>query len=126
MADATVTAFSAGRMPAQAEIVARLRQFVLSAAPYARESVVNGLLNYANGDDFAYIRVYKETVHLGFWNGATLDDPHHLLIGADQRMRHIKVDTVARINPATFTALLHQAAAQAYERRTRVESEQLS
>jgi hypothetical protein len=122
MADQTVTAYLMGFRPAQAEIVARLRQVVLLTVPGARETVVNGLLNFANGDDFAYIRVYKETVNLGFWYGAALDDPNHLLIGDDQRLRHIKVDNLAGINPATFMSLLRQAGAQARERETRVQT----
>jgi hypothetical protein len=122
MADQSVTAYLAGLRPAQAEMVARLRQVVLLTVPGARETVVNGLLNFANGDDFAYIRVYKDTVNLGFWHGAALDDPNHLLIGDDKRMRHIKVDSLSGINAAAFMSLLRQAAAQARERATRVQT----
>ncbi len=40
---------------------------------------------------FAYVNAYRDHVNVGFFYGALLDDPAHLLEGAGRRGRHVKL-----------------------------------
>jgi hypothetical protein len=40
---------------------------------------------------FAYVRVFRPHVSIGFFYGSTLDDPARLLEGDGKRMRHTKL-----------------------------------
>ena len=40
---------------------------------------------------FAYVNSFKSHVNVGFFNGASLDDPARLLEGSGKRMRHVKL-----------------------------------
>ena len=40
---------------------------------------------------FGYVNAFKAHVNLGFYNGASLEDPARLLIGDGKRMRHVKL-----------------------------------
>ncbi len=40
---------------------------------------------------FAYVNVFTSHVSVGFFQGASIDDPFGLLEGAGRRMRHVKL-----------------------------------
>ena len=40
---------------------------------------------------FGYVNAFKAHVNVGFYNGATLEDPALLLIGEGRHMRHVKL-----------------------------------
>src|SRR5690606_5483128 len=40
---------------------------------------------------FAYVNVFSRHVNVGFFAGASLNDPAGLLVGTGKRMRHIKI-----------------------------------
>jgi hypothetical protein len=40
---------------------------------------------------FAYVNAFRSHVGIGFFHGATLEDPANLLEGSGKRMRHVKV-----------------------------------
>lgn len=40
---------------------------------------------------FAYVNVFSSHVNVGFFCGASLTDPQHLLEGTGKRMRHVKL-----------------------------------
>lgn len=40
---------------------------------------------------FAYVAAFTAHVNVGFFHGADLPDPHGLLTGSGQRMRHVKL-----------------------------------
>ena len=40
---------------------------------------------------FAYVNAFSAHVNVGFFNGASLDDPAALLQGSGKRMRHVKL-----------------------------------
>lgn len=40
---------------------------------------------------FGYVNAFREHVNVGFFHGASLDDPAGLLQGAGKRMRHVKL-----------------------------------
>src|SRR5882724_6273091 len=48
-------------------------------------------------DGIFHIAVYSQHVNLGFNDGATLDDPKGILLGAGNRIRHITVKTAEDI-----------------------------
>lgn len=40
---------------------------------------------------FGYVNVFKAHANVGFFPGAEIDDPGHLLEGTGKRMRHVKL-----------------------------------
>ena len=40
---------------------------------------------------FAYVNAFTAHVNVGFFHGASLDDPAGLLVGTGKRMRHVKL-----------------------------------
>ena len=62
---------------------------------------------------FAYVNVFKSHVNVGFYLGALLDDPKHLLEGSGKRMRHVKLRPQGEWDRASLTQLIHQSYALA-------------
>ena len=57
-----------------------------------KELLHDGLLTACIGEyPFAYVGAYKSHVSIGFFYGAELTDPAHLLEGSGKRMRHVKL-----------------------------------
>ena len=61
---------------------------------------------------FAYVNVFKAHVNLGFYLGATLDDPAGLLQGEGRRMRHVKIRPDKACDTASVARLIEDAYAQ--------------
>jgi hypothetical protein len=55
---------------------------------------------------FAYTKVSKAHVNLGFYQGAAIRDPSRLLQGDGKFMRHVKLRTVGAPNPEAIEALI--------------------
>jgi hypothetical protein len=58
---------------------------------------------------FAYVNVFTSHVNVGFYQGAALPDPAHLLEGAGKRMRHVKLRPEAPTNAAALNRLIDAA-----------------
>lgn len=58
---------------------------------------------------FGYVNAFKAHVNVGFFQGASLDDPAGLLEGSGKRMRHVKVRWGQRVDEAALTALIEAA-----------------
>lgn len=57
-----------------------------------RELIHDGCPVACAGDAaFAYVNAFKRHVNVGFFHGASLDDPTGLLEGSGKRMRHVKL-----------------------------------
>ncbi len=56
-----------------------------------------------------YIMPHKQHVNLGFFYGASLDDPSGLLEGSGKKMRHIKVRSIEEVSIAGIKALIEAA-----------------
>src|ERR1700683_94208 len=57
-----------------------------------REVLHDGCPNACLGDvPFAYVNVFSSHVNVGFFQGAGLPDPAHLLEGTGRFMRHVKL-----------------------------------
>jgi hypothetical protein len=65
---------------------------------------------------FAYVGVFTAHVSVGFFQGATLPDPHRLLEGTGKRMRHVKLKPGEAIDTAALRALIEAAYAGIKER----------
>ena len=68
---------------------------------------------------FGYVNVFRDHANVGFYHGASLEDPAGLLEGAGKRMRHVKL----RLGEPVDAAALGDLIAAAYrDIRARLES----
>lgn len=58
---------------------------------------------------FAYVNVFKAHASVGFFLGAELKDPVHLLEGSGKRMRHVKLKAGTAIDSKALGALIQAA-----------------
>ncbi|MEZ4379040.1 MAG: DUF1801 domain-containing protein [Gemmatimonadales bacterium] len=58
---------------------------------------------------FSYVNLFTAHVNVGFFHGADLDDPAHLLEGTGRRMRHVKLRPEALPDAAALEALIAAA-----------------
>jgi hypothetical protein len=58
---------------------------------------------------FGYVNVFTSHRNVGFFQGASLPDPAHLLQGAGQFMRHVKLRPATAIDEASLTRLIEAA-----------------
>ena len=58
---------------------------------------------------FGYVNVFSSHVNVGFFRGAALPDPAHLLQGAGRFMRHVKLRPGVAANAAMLTRLIDLA-----------------
>jgi hypothetical protein len=86
-----------------------------------RELMQDGWPTACVGDAaFGYVAAFSAHVNVGFFQGASLDDPAGLLVGSGKRMRHVKV----RWGEAGDAAALEALIAAAYrDMRVRVAEE---
>jgi hypothetical protein len=58
---------------------------------------------------FGYVNSFKSHVNVGFFNGASLDDPAGLLQGSGKRMRHVKLTLYEEIDAKALGDLIDAA-----------------
>jgi hypothetical protein len=58
---------------------------------------------------FGYVDAFTAHVNVGFFHGATLDDPAGLLEGAGKHMRHVKLRWGEPVNATALTQLMAAA-----------------
>jgi hypothetical protein len=58
---------------------------------------------------FGYVDVFTAHVNVGFFHGAALPDPGHLLQGSGKSMRHVKLRPETAINTAALARLIETA-----------------
>ena len=58
---------------------------------------------------FGYVNTFRHHVNVGFFNGATLADPHGVLEGSGKRMRHVKLTPDRETHVAALQALVDAA-----------------
>ncbi|HEY3738722.1 MAG TPA: DUF1801 domain-containing protein [Bryobacteraceae bacterium] len=98
-----------------------LRELVLEEAPDAPEMIYDAYNAVAFGfsftgrlkEAFIHIATYAKHVNLGFNYGATLADPHRMLLGAGKQVRHIKIATLADLERPQIREYIHAAIEQA-------------
>lgn len=69
---------------------------------------------------FAYVNAFTDHVNAGFFQGAGLPDPAHLLEGTGKYMRHVKLRPDRDVDEAALRALIDAAYA---EMKGRLEAE---
>jgi hypothetical protein len=108
---ATFDLYQADQSAKNRKIIAALRKLVKRIAPKLEESVKwgNGCWVMSKAP-VSYVYSAPDHVQLGFFRGASLEDPRGLLEGKAQYVRHIKVRAVDEIDEKAFAALLRQAA----------------
>jgi hypothetical protein len=65
---------------------------------------------------FGYVNVFTAHVNVGFFQGAALPDPAHLLEVAGKRMRHVKLRPGTPTDVQSLTRLIQTAYADIRER----------
>jgi hypothetical protein len=58
---------------------------------------------------FGYVNVFTSHVNVGFFHGAALPDPAHLLQGTGRFMRHVKLRPGTPTNAAELSNLIDAA-----------------
>ena len=82
-----------------------------------REVLHDGCPNACLGDvPFGYVNVFTSHVNVGFFQGASLRDPAHLLQGSGKFMRHVKLKPGRAIAAASLRSLIETAFAEIKER----------
>ena len=95
--------------PEQEEIVAKLRSIVKRVFPEIVETVKWGNITcLMDGENLAWIIIYKDHVDFGFFKGAELKS--NLLEGTGKGLRHIKIRSSNEIDEKELIALLKKAA----------------
>jgi hypothetical protein len=81
-----------------------------NAGPDVRELIHDGWpTTCAQDAAFAYVASFSAHANIGFYFGAELDDPAHLLEGAGKRMRHVKLRWGEDASAAAIQALIEAA-----------------
>jgi hypothetical protein len=58
---------------------------------------------------FGYVNIFTAHVNVGFFHGASLPDPAHLLQGSGKFMRHVKLEPGENANAAALGKLIEAA-----------------
>jgi hypothetical protein len=75
-----------------------------------RELLHDGCPTACIGDvGFAYVNAFTAHVNVGFFQGASLPDPHGILQGGGKFMRHVKLRPGVGVAPRALEALIFAA-----------------
>lgn len=81
-----------------------------ACGPDVRELMHDGRPTVCAGEAaFAYLDAYTEHASIGFFFGASLDDPARLLEGNGKRMRHVKLRPGRMPDEAALSGLISAA-----------------
>jgi hypothetical protein len=91
-------------------IAHRWFQVMRKCGDEVRELLHDGCPTACLGDaPFAYVNVFTSHVNVGFFHGASLPDPAHLLQGAGKDMRHVKLKPGTPTNATALSRLIEAA-----------------
>jgi hypothetical protein len=68
-----------------------------------------GLPWHVGNDLVLVVGGFQHHVGVEFWRGATVPDPHHLLEGTGENLRHVKVRTAAEAKAPELADLIRAA-----------------
>jgi hypothetical protein len=107
--DAAITAWF-GHQNGMRQMVRPWFEEMRACGPDVREVLHDGCPNACVGNaPFAYIHAFNAHANVGFFHGATLDDPAGLLEGRGKRMRHVKLRWGETVNDAALGDLIAAA-----------------
>lgn len=102
--------------PEVQQLVWRAKALILGAMPEAiqvawpRQNIVSyGVGPKKMSEHFCYIAVLKNRINLGFYYGAELSDPQHLLEGTGKLLRHIKIESLEQLEEPAVSELIERA-----------------
>ena len=99
------------------EIASDWFNVIRSCGQDVRELIHDDQLTACVGDAaFAYVDAFTAHVNVGFFQGATLDDPKGLLEGTGKFMRHVKIRPGRRVDESALRALIEKAYADIRQR----------
>jgi hypothetical protein len=102
-----VDAWFASRAPELAAIARRWFQSMRACGADVRELLHDGHPTACVFDAaFAYTNVFTAHVNVGFFHGASLPDPAHLLQGTGRFMRHVKLTPAVSLDTAALERLI--------------------
>ena len=91
-------------------IAHRWFEVIRNCGDEVRELVHDSCPTACLGDvPFAYVNVFTSHVNVGFFQGASLSDPAHLLQGTGKFMRHVKLKPGTPTNAPALNALIEAA-----------------
>jgi hypothetical protein len=111
MDDRTIEGYANGLPDWRGEMVRGLANVVRSAAPEATESIKWAQPVFSLNGPAIWIKAYGSGVNIGFWRGAELNDPHGLLRGEGDRMKHVRLREGDRLPDAALRDYVRQAVA---------------
>lgn len=92
------------------DIAQRWFEVMRNCGDEVRELLHDGCPVACLGDvPFAYVNVFTSHVNVGFFHGAALRDPTHLLQGNGKFMRHLKLRPETPANEAALNKLIDDA-----------------
>ncbi|WP_100012322.1 DUF1801 domain-containing protein [Lentibacillus sediminis] len=91
------------------QLMNRLRKILLESSETITEEIKWNMPCYLENGNVCYLQPAKAHVNLGFYHGASLQDPDSLLQGTGKTMRHIRIKNPKDIQPEKFTALIQEA-----------------
>ena len=105
-------------------VAAELQRLISTIFPNAVVSQDEDNVGYGFGSGYKdlvfVISPYKQHVNLGIANGASLDDPHHLMSGKGRVHRHVKLHDIQQLQSQELMDLMErafQAAQEQYRER---------
>jgi hypothetical protein len=108
--DPAVDAWLKKRHGALGAIAKKWFEAMRNCGDEVRELVHDGCPVACLGDaPFGYVNVFTAHVNIGFFHGAALLDPAHLLQGSGKFMRHVKLKPDAAANDAALSQLIEAA-----------------
>lgn len=102
--------------PAVQHLARQAKALITSIMPNVVEIAwpAQNIIGYGVGpkkmsEQFCYIALFKERINLGFYYGADLPDPAHLLEGTGNALRHVKISSVEQLENPALVKLVEEA-----------------
>ncbi len=95
----------------RADAVRAVRALIDEEAPGATSSIKWAQPVWESGGPFAYVKAFPNSVNVGFWRGAQIDDPGGILQGDGDRMKHVPLRSAADLRPDDVRGFVRQAVA---------------
>lgn len=108
--DPRIEAWSKAHVDELGTIAHRWFRIMRNCGDEVREVFHDGCPNACLGNvPFAYVNVFTSHVNVGFFQGASLLDPAHLLQGNGKFMRHVRLQASTTVNESALINLIHAA-----------------
>jgi len=119
--DPAIEAWMRARPPALALLASRWFEVMRNCGDDVLELLHDGHPTACIGDAaFGYVNAFTAHVNVGFFRGAAIADPRHLLEGTGRFMRHVKLRPGSDVDDAALSVLIQTAYA---DMRARVAAE---